>query len=186
MKRFDSLARGLAVTALAIVGAVALAIGGGDLALAQIARGGGPIAIGADRLEVIDAEGVAIWSGRAEAIQGDSRLRADVIRTYSARRQGAGGGTSMGGDMERMVASGNVYFVTPTQVIRGDDATYTSSSDTIVVTGDVILTQDENVLTGSRLTVQVGSGRAVLDGASTEAGRRVRGVFYPDEGPAEN
>lgn len=150
-------------------------------ASAQIARGGGPIAIGADRLEVIDAERVSIWTGRAEATQGDSRLRADVIRAYSAPRRGGGdGGTNMGGDIERMVATGNVYFVTPTQVIRGDEATYTAANDTIVVTGDVILTQGENVLTGSRLTVQVSSGRATMDGAATDAGRRVRGVFYPD------
>ena len=87
----------------------------------------------------------------------------------------------MSGDIERMVATGNVYFVTPTQVVRGDEATYTRASDTIVVTGDVILTQGENVLTGSRLTVEVASGRATMDGAPTEAGRRVRGVFYPDE-----
>jgi len=165
---------------LAIAGAGAL-ISAGDTAVAQISQGGGPIAIGADRLEVIDAERVSIWSGRAEAIQGENRLRADVIRTYSAPRRGGGEGGNMGGDIERMVATGNVYFVTPTQVIRGDDATYTSSSDTIVVTGDVILTQGENVLTGSQLTVQVGTGRAVMDGAPSQAGRRVRGVFYSDE-----
>ena len=44
------------------VAATAAAVLGGA-ALAQIARDGGPIAMGADRLEVIDAEGVQIWSG---------------------------------------------------------------------------------------------------------------------------
>ena len=149
------------------VAATAAAVLGGA-ALAQIARDGGPIAMGADRLEVIDAEG------------------ADVIRAFHARRQGPSApndapGSNLRGDIERMVATGNVYFVTPTQVVRGDEATYTRSTDTIVVTGDVILTQGENVLTGSRLTVQVASGRATMDGAPTAAGQRVRGVFYPDE-----
>ncbi|WP_296815971.1 LptA/OstA family protein [Brevundimonas sp.] len=169
----------------AAVAATAAALLGGA-ALAQIARDGGPIAMGADRLEVIDAEGVQIWSGRAEAVQGENRLRADVIRAFHARRQGPSApndapGSNLRGDIERMVATGNVYFVTPTQVVRGDEATYTRSTDTIVVTGDVILTQGENVLTGSRLTVQVASGRATMDGAPTAAGQRVRGVFYPDE-----
>lgn len=181
MKRTQLILRGAAASAVAIAGAGLLAWSAGGEAYAQISQGGGPIAIGADRLEVIDAERVSIWTGRAEATQGENRLRADVIRAYSAGRRGGGeGGTNMGGDIERMVATGNVYFVTPTQVIRGDDATYTAASDTIVVTGDVILTQGENVLTGSRLTVEVSSGRAVMDGANTDAGRRVRGVFYPD------
>lgn len=182
MNRLQMILRGAAASLVALAGAGVLLSTAGGEALAQISQGGGPIAIGADRLEVIDAERVSIWSGRAEATQGESRLRADVIRAYSAARRGGGDtAANMGGDIERMVASGNVYFVTPTQVIRGDDATYTASSDTIVVTGDVILTQGENVLTGSRLTVQVSSGRATMDGASTDAGRRVRGVFYPDE-----
>lgn len=173
----------LPAAAAAFLAAAVALVTTSDAALAQISPGGGPIAIGADRLEVIDAERVSIWSGRAEAVQGENRLRADVIRTFSAPRRGGAGnsGTNMGGDIERMVANGNVYFVTPTQVIRGDAATYTAANDTIVVTGDVILTQGENVLTGSQLTVQVGTGRAVMDGAPSQAGRRVRGVFYPDE-----
>lgn len=183
MKTSQLILRGLTASAAAalIVGAVAWSAGGE--ARAQISQGGGPIAIGADRLEVIDAERVSIWSGRAEAIQGENRLRADTIRAYNQARRGAteGAGSQMGSEIERMVATGNVYFVTPTQVIRGDEATYTAASDTIVVTGDVILTQGENVLTGSRLTVEVSSGRATMDGAPTDAGRRVRGVFYPDE-----
>lgn len=177
----------LGIGRLGLAGVVSLAMlaGAGGVADAQIARGGGPIAMGADRLEVIDAEGVQVWSGRAEAIQGANRLRANTIRAYHGRSGGPraandGPGAGLSGDIERMVASGDVYFVTPTQVIRGDEATYTRATDTIVVTGDVILTQGENVLTGSRLTVEVSSGRATMAGAPTQAGQRVRGVFYPN------
>ena len=80
------------------------------------------------------------------------------------------------GDIERLEAAGNVYFVSPTQVVRGDNAVYTQAADTLVVTGDVVLTQGQNVLKGSRLVVQVGAGRATMD----EGPGRVRGVFYPE------
>lgn len=146
---------------------------------AQIAPGGGPVAYGADNVEYLDSEGLLQLSGRAELIQAENRLRANTIDLhFESRGQGQAGG---GGDVEEVVAMGDVYFVTPTQVIRGERAVYTAATDTIVVTGEVILTQGENVMTGSRLTVQVESGRATMDGAPTEAGRRVRGVFYPDE-----
>lgn len=144
---------------------------------AQIAPGGGPVAWGADRAEYLEAQGLLKLIGRAELIQAENRLRADAIDMFTTPgRNGSGGG-----DVREVVATGNVYFVTPTQVVRGDRAVYTAASDTIVVTGDVILTQGENVMTGSRLTVVVATNNAVMDGAPSSAGQRVRGVFYPDE-----
>jgi len=151
-------------------------------AQAQIAPGGGPIDITADSLEVNEQQRVQIWKGRVEALQGQNRLRADSLMVYHAQRGGGGrSGTAPGpsmGDIERLEARGNVYFVSPTQVVRGDQAVYTQSTDTLVVTGDVILTQGENVLKGSRLVVNVGAGRATMDEGT---GSRVRGVFYPEK-----
>lgn len=135
---------------------------------AQSFQGGQPIMWGAD--EGVRTPTSLSLRGRAELTQGDSRIRADRVEAALS-----------GGDLTRVEATGSVYFVTPEQTIRGDRAVYTPANDTIVLTGDVILTQGENVLTGSRLTVQVSSGRATMDGAPTSAGSRVRGVFYPDE-----
>lgn len=151
-------------------------------AQAQIAPGGGPIDITADSLEVNEGQRTQVWKGKVEALQGQNRLRADTLTVYHA---GSGGGARTGtspgpsmGDIDRLEARGNVYFVSPTQVVRGDQAIYTQSTDTLVVTGDVILTQGENVLKGSRLVVNVGAGRATMDQGS---GSRVRGVFYPEK-----
>lgn len=164
--------------ALAVGAALLLAAPAG----AQIAPGGGPVAYGADAQEYIDAQRVMHLRGRAELIQAQNRLRANTISLHFAARNNTSG-TEFGssGDIERIVAEGDVYFVTPTEVVRGDNAVYTVSNDTIVVTGDVIVTRGQNVMTGSRLTIGVEAGRVTMDGAPTEAGRRVRGVFYPDE-----
>lgn len=150
---------------------------------AQIAPGGGPMAYGADSQEYLDAQRVLHLRGRAELIQAANRLRADNISVHFSERAGGGTGTfgSGTGDAERINADGNVYFVTPTEVVRGDNAVYTFADDTIVVTGDVIVTQGENVMTGSRLTVQVAAGRSTMDGQPSANGRRVRGVFYPED-----
>ncbi|MFA4949910.1 LptA/OstA family protein [Brevundimonas sp.] len=102
--------------------------------------------------------------GRAELIQGQNRLRADRLAGFSQTSD------------SRMEATGNVYFVTPDQTIRGDRAVYTTGNDTIVVTGDVILTQGQNVATGSRLTYNTRTESARLEGGSNG---RVQGVFYP-------
>lgn len=126
-----------------------------------------PVMIGADGGEMTNS-GFAL-RGRAEVTQGDNRLRAEAIE-----------GVSANGSVSRITASGGVYYVTPNETIRGDRAIYTASDATIVITGDVILTQGQNVLTGSRLTYNVDSGAARMEGSPRgSAGNRVQGVFYP-------
>ncbi len=48
-----------------------------------------------------------------------------------------------------------------------------------MVTGDVILTQGQNVLTGGSLSYNVDTGQARIQGGTSANAGRVRGVFYP-------
>lgn len=129
------------------------------------AFGDGAISIGADDGEMT-ASGFTL-RGRAEVIQGQNRLRANAIQ-----------GTGTANQVQRIEASGEVYFVTPEQTIRGDRAVYTLANNEVVVTGDVILTQGQNVLTGGRLVYNTRTESARIEGGSN--GARIRGVFYPD------
>ena len=47
-----------------------------------------------------------------------------------------------------------------------------------MLSGDVILTQGENVMTGGRLTYNTRTEAAEMDGAGENG--RVQGVFYPE------
>ena len=55
---------------------------------------------------------------------------------------------------------------------------HTPANDTIVLSGDVILTQGENVMTGGRLTYNTRTEAAEMDGGGQNG--RVQGVFYPE------
>ncbi len=149
---------------------------------AQLSRNSSaPIDITADEAEVINSQCLAIWRGAAEALQDRTRLRADTIRVHSAKRGDGCGST------ERLEAEGNVYYVTADQAVRANNAVYTASSDTITLTGDVIIVQGKNVARGERLVVNVESGQAEMSSSARGRGNpnRVRGVFYPSgETPA--
>lgn len=151
----------LKTAAIALALAALPAVGG---AQTGPSAGREPIMWGADTLEVVGGDTLTL-RGRAELVQGGNRLRADQIA-----------GFNQSGD-SRLEATGNVYFVTPEQTIRGDRATYDTAGGVIVVTGDVILTQGENVMTGARLTYNVRTESARIEGG---AGARVQGVFYPE------
>ncbi len=158
--------------------AAAAVILGSGVAVAQISRSGGPIGIGSDDFELDQGEGRISYIGRAEATQDDNRLRANRLDAYFEGE----GDNRLSGGVSRLEAVGDVYFVTPEQTARGDRAVFNIAANTLTVTGDVILTQGENVMTGSRLTYNTQTGRAQMQGAPTSNGNRVRGVFYPNSG----
>jgi lipopolysaccharide export system protein LptA len=158
---------GMAVIALTVLAAPAT--GDAQTAAPAAPAGSGAVSFGADGGEYTST-GIAL-RGRAEVVQGLNRLRANAID-----------GTIVSGDLTRVEASGDVYFVTPDQTIRGDRAVYTFATDEVVVSGDVILTQGENVLTGGRLVYNTRTESARMEGGSGSTGGRIRGVFYPASG----
>lgn len=161
---------------LALAAAMTMAAGAG---LAQISPSSqGPIDVSADELEVRQADCAATWRGSAEAVQGQSRLRASTIRLYNAKNA-----EGRCGALERMEAEGGVIYVTPAQRVRGDRAVYSAAADTITLTGNVVVAQGQDVVQAGRLVIKVSTGQA--DMTSTGEGRsgRVRGVFTPNGKP---
>lgn len=161
----------------AITAAAALLAASG--AHAQLARNSSaPIDITADEAEVVNRECLAIWRGGAEALQARTRLRADVIRVYSAK-EGEGCGAT-----QALEAEGGVYYVTPERAVRARKASYSAAAETITLTGDVVVVQGKNVARGDRLTVNVETGHAEMSSNAKGRGAegRVRGVFYPASG----
>jgi lipopolysaccharide export system protein LptA len=71
--------------------------------------------------------------------------------------------------------------VTPSQVVKGDDAIYLADAKTITVTGDVVVSQGRNVVVGNRLVINTDTQHATMDSNVKGAGRpgRVRSVLYP-------
>ncbi len=172
------------------VAALALAGSASGQAAAPSGKTGGigsskePVDISAETNEVFQNEHRVVYRGQVEALQGVQRLRTPELTLYFTPREGApkaatAGGLGSGfGSISRMEATGPVYLVTPTQSAKGDHGTYEAVSDTMVLTGNVVLLQDKNVVRGDRLVIDQKTGHATItSGART----RVRGVFYPSE-----
>lgn len=137
-----------------------------------------PIDITADSSEVINSQCRNNWTGAVEALQGKTRLRADSVTLYSTKK-----GDSCGAS-ERMEAKGQVYFVTPERTVRADNAVYAFNSESITLTGNVIVVQGKSVVRGERMVINTRTGQANMTSGVTGRNKpgRVRGVFYPNEG----
>jgi lipopolysaccharide export system protein LptA len=150
-------------------------------ALSQISGKSGPIMFGADHTEADAKEHSQTLIGRVELLQNDARLRADKMKVFTAPPRGDD--TAQGwSQMQRIEADGNIYYVTPDQTMKGDHGVYTEADKTLILTGDVILTQGQNVVTGNRLTYNTVSGQMTMDASPLGSANkgRVKGVFYPD------
>lgn len=118
-----------------------------------------PVEVTADSLSVDQADGTAVFSGNVLIGQGDMRISAGQVRVHYA--QGTGDAT---GAIERLEASGGVTLVSGAEAAESREAIYTINSGTIVMTGDVILTQGRNAMSAGKLSVNLKNGTGVLEG----------------------
>ena len=106
--------------------------------------------------------GIITLTGQADIRQGDVRLLADKVQIYTT--DGGGGGLIASSDFTRVVATGNFYYITPDQEVRGNRGVYTRADESFVVTGDVILLQDDSVVTGKQLNYNLQTREAKVGG----------------------
>lgn len=166
------------------VAALAAAISlGAPAAHAQLAEEGGPISYSADNLEYSQTDNRLILTGEVDVLQGNARLRCDRLTLFFAPGSSDAGGGVGSGDIQRMIAEGEVYYVRPTQQARGDRAVYETASDSVTFTGNVIVTSEDNVIRGQTLVLQIGSGVTTV---RADTGRRVQGVVTPANRPRPN
>ena len=134
-----------------------------------------PVDVSAQRLEVQDRADRAVFAGNVHAVQQDLTL--DTPRLTVAYSGGSGGN---GVQIRRLDATGGVVVKSPSETARGDMGIYDLDRKLITLIGNVQLNRDQNQLNGSRLVIDLDSGRAVVDGGPpgvNSSGGRVTGHF---------
>ena len=78
-------------------------------------------------------------------------------------------------------AEGNVFVSSPNETAQGARGVYDVDNQMIWLTGQVILTQGDNIIQGDRLELNLATGKSrVLSAVSDDETReRVRGLFVP-------
>jgi len=131
-----------------------------------------PVDVAADRIEVQDRADRAIFAGNVRARQGTLTLdTARLTLAYSS---------SGGIKINRLDASGGVVVTSPSETARGNFAVYDLDRKLITLVGDVRLARQGSTINGSRLLIDLNTGRAVMDGGAPgvgQSGGRVTGHF---------
>jgi lipopolysaccharide export system protein LptA len=153
--------------AFLIPGVLALLIPGALAAQTDIRLGGltadpsAPVEIAAERFEVDQTAGTALFSGNVVIGQGDMRIAAEEVAvTYNADS----------GEIARLDLTGQVTFVTATEAAEAASAVYDLASGELVLSGQVLLSQGASAISAERMVINLDTGTARMEG-------RVRTVF---------
>jgi len=120
-----------------------------------------PIDFGADHIELQDKANRALLTGSVSVKQAEMTLNAARM-TVTYTGQVVGGNPQV----SRLDASGGVTVRRPDQVARSQYGIYDLNRRVITMLGAVTLTQAGNTVNGGRLTINMDTGRAVIDGSS--------------------
>jgi lipopolysaccharide export system protein LptA len=143
-----------------------------------------PIKIDADRLDVFDRDGRAVFEGNVVAVQGDSTMNCSSLTVlYEQRNQGAGqrpaqaaAGAPTDSAIKKIDCKGPVTIVSKTQTATGENATFDRVANRVLLTGNVSLSDGPNLTRGERLVYDLNTGIANIE---TAPGGRVRAMFTP-------
>jgi lipopolysaccharide export system protein LptA len=143
-----------------------------------------PVNIEAASLEYRDKAKVATFLGNVRLVQGDTVLRCKTLVVWYEQD----GGTPTGGPIQdgadatqqfkRLEAKGSVVVTQKNQTVTGDNAVFENRSNTVLVTGNVVITQGQCVLHGERLVVDLLTGDSRLEGGKARRGG-VHALFLP-------
>jgi len=126
-----------------------------------------PIDFGADHIELQDKANRALLSGHVVVRQVEMTMNsARMMVTYT------GDVTNGSPQVSRMDASGGVIITRPDQHATSQYAIYDLNKRVVTMLGTVKLTQNGNTVNGGRLTLNLDTGRAVIDGSSVGGGAK--------------
>ena len=163
-----------------------------------------PVQIEAATLEVHDKTKTATFSGNVQVVQGDTTMRCRSLVVFYGQEIGIGesggeattgaaaksplGGSKGAQNIRRIEARGGVTVLTKDQSASGDLGIYDLKTKTITLSGNVVVSQGQNVIHGERVVVDTETGNARVEsggsgaGASAGNGGRVRALIQPGKG----
>jgi lipopolysaccharide export system protein LptA len=163
-----------------------------------------PVQIEAATLEVRDNNKAATFSGNVQVVQGDTTMKCQSLVVFYGQEVGIGAGgapaataakstpgTPQGAqNIRRIEARGGVTVITKDQNASGDLGVYDLKSKTITLSGNVVVSQGQNVIHGERVVVDTTTGYARVESGSSNGGAgagapgpgRVRALIQPGKG----
>ena len=161
-----SIVTGIALAWLAAIPAAAQDFGG---AFEGMGNSNDPIQIEADRLEVTDETGVAMFKGNVSVSQGTTLLRTTNLRVFYGKN--SEGRAGPGGDVNKIEASGGVAVRSGDQFASADKAVVDMKTQIATLSGSVSVSQGNNIIKGCVMTINMATNDVDVTPCQDRGGR---------------
>ena len=153
-----------------------------------------PIQIDSATLEVRDKQKEATFSGDVVVVQGDTTIKCPTLVVFYGQELGISGASpgtaapkpstpvpTSTQNIRKIEARGGVTVTTKDQKATGDFGVYDLQAKTITLTGNVVVSQGDDVIHGERVVVDTVTGNAHIESANAggAAPSRVRALIQP-------
>ncbi len=128
-----------------------------------------PIYITADWMEVDQAKSTIVYKGRVVAVQSDMTMRSDVLTAFYDPEMK---------QMKQIVLEGKVNATQGTRVATGDRAIFDDKAKTVTLTGNPVMRQGNNQVSGAKVVYFIEQDRALVEG---DGKVRVSATIFPEE-----
>ena len=156
---------------------------------APLARGqetitSAPIQIEADRMESSQDKNIVLFSGHVTANQDNLVINADTMTVHYTESknmpeaQGSAPGEGSPQQIARITAKDHVKIVQGDWVATGNTLDYNADKRIAILAGNAKAWQDQNMVTGEKITLYLNEGKSVVEGSAAE-GERVKAFIYP-------
>jgi lipopolysaccharide export system protein LptC len=147
----------------------------GQLPVAQHA----PTRIKSSLLEMRDKEHQATFTGGVTVVQGDSVLKCDsLIVDYRNDNAGPAEAGDAAKQIRHVDGRGHVVLTQLDQTATAETLSFDAKTNKATLLGNVTVTQEQNVVRGDKLVVNLTTGEAHMD-VLPDKGAHVESVFYP-------
>ena len=131
-----------------------------------------PLEISSRQLEVFQEQQKSVFSGDVVAEQGEMTLHTDMLTVIFDGQN----------DVRRIEATGAVRINDPIRNARGDHAVFDRDEETLIISGNAVVVQGDNRISGDEIILFIGQNRSLV--RSKDSGR-VRAVILPEPKPEE-
>ncbi len=137
--------------------------------LSRATGSGGEVNIEADKMEVLEDQNKAIFTGKVDAVRGNVKLKCTkLIVTYVSVKKPDGKSKT---DVTFLDATGAVQIITRKQRINGKWAKMNVRTNKLDVGGGVVVYQGQTIIRGKKLSVDLKTNKSRFHGG------RVKGIF---------
>jgi len=128
-----------------------------------------PIYITADWMEADQAKYSIMYKGRVVAVQNSMTMRSDTLTAFYDPQTK---------QMKQIIAEGKVNATQGDRVATGERAVFDDKTKTVTLTGNPVMRQGNNQVSGVKVIYFTEQDRSVVEGDNNT---RVRATIFPDE-----